>query len=53
MVQPRAVTYLVALAFNYHDPRLYPTYRILSASLTDTVFVRPDTFSLQAFVDGR
>lgn len=52
LVQRGAVTYLVATAFDYADPRLYAMHRIRETRLTRQPANRPEGFSLDAFVQA-
>ena len=52
LVQRAAVTYLVASAEPYEQPRLFAMQRIEKAQQTDTQAILPDDFLLQDYLDS-
>ena len=49
-VQHGPISYLVATAFSYTDPRLYALHRMVSVQMTKEPSSQPDRFSLDAFL---
>lgn len=52
LVQRAAVTYLVASAEPYEQPRLFALQRIGKATLVDSKVIPPEGFSLQNYLDS-
>jgi len=50
LLQRGPVTYLVAMAFDYQDPRLYVLHRIKKAELIDKPARRPKQFDLDKYI---
>lgn len=50
LVQRGTITYLVALAFDYTDPRLYSVHRVRTARMTEERFVPPADYSLDTYI---
>jgi len=50
LIQQGARAYLVATAFDYDQPLLYAIHRIASATVLDSLALRPKGFSLDAFL---
>jgi len=50
LLQRGPVTYLVATAFDYPDPRLYVLHRIKKAALIDAPLNRPEHFDLNTYI---
>jgi len=46
------VTYLIATAFEYNDPRMYALHRIISAKILDAPISAPDNFSMKEYVNS-
>jgi predicted DNA-binding transcriptional regulator YafY len=51
LVQYGAVTYLVAAAFDYEDPRIYAVHRMLRAEPLSKKSRRPEGFNLDEYVN--
>lgn len=52
LVQKGPVTYLIATAFSYEDPRLYAVHRISRAERTYEPSRRPSGFALDAYLES-
>jgi predicted DNA-binding transcriptional regulator YafY len=50
-IQHGPISYLLATAFSYTDPRLYALHRMISVQMTKEPSNRPDGFSLDAFLE--
>jgi len=50
LVQRGAITYLIALAFDYSDPRLYSVHRVRTAKMTEDRFTPPADYSLDSYI---
>lgn len=52
ILQSGQVTYLVATAYNYTDPRMYAVHRINSVEILKSPINKPLNFNLRSFVDS-